>query len=59
MGAQWSTKFVWQFNMAGCMIHDALELKGDPRESNEYIEFSAAISRQWNIPLCGFGPLEK
>jgi hypothetical protein len=45
--------------MVRCIIYDALEPKVDPRESNEGIEFSAAVSRQWKIFIRAFGPLEK
>jgi hypothetical protein len=40
-------------------VNDELVPEEDPRNSNDCVEFSAALPYQWSIPLTYFGPTEK
>jgi hypothetical protein len=40
-------------------VNDALEPRNGPCKSNDCVESSAEVSRQWNIPLSAFGSSEK
>jgi hypothetical protein len=40
-------------------VDDALDPNTNPLYANECVNASAAVTRQWNIPISAFGPTEK